>query len=84
MTSTMDDEPSAEPCQLHVVLPPLVGRDRELALLRDGLTAARAGRGGLVLIGGGAGIGKIALADRLARDATDARVTVLTALAAVA
>ena len=32
--------------------PPLVGRDRELALLHDRLTAARDGRGSLVLISG--------------------------------
>jgi predicted ATPase len=57
--------------------PPLVGRDRELALLHDRLTAARGGRGSLVLIDGEAGIGKTALADRLARQATDAQVTVL-------
>src|SRR5215213_6687572 len=55
--------------------PPLVGRDRELAVLHDRLTATRAGRGSLVLIGGEAGIGKTALADRLARDAADARLS---------
>ncbi len=40
---------------------PLVGRDRELALLRAHLDAVIAGRGGLVLIGGEAGIGKTAV-----------------------
>ena len=50
---------------------PLVGRDHELALLHDCLTAARAGRGSLVLIGGEAGIGKTALADALCREAVD-------------
>jgi ATP/maltotriose-dependent transcriptional regulator MalT len=57
--------------------PPLVGRDRELALLHDRLTAARGGRGSLVLIGGEAGIGKTALADALGRAAADAGVHVL-------
>jgi DNA-binding CsgD family transcriptional regulator len=49
--------------------PPLVGRNRELALLHNCLTAARNGRGSLVLIGGEAGIGKTALADALCREA---------------
>lgn len=35
--------------------PPLVGRERELGLLRDTLATALAGRGALVLIGGAAG-----------------------------
>jgi DNA-binding CsgD family transcriptional regulator len=57
--------------------PPLVGRDRELAVLHDRLTAAQAGRGSLVLISGEAGIGKTALTDRLARAAADVGATVL-------
>src|SRR5687767_9905397 len=49
---------------------PLIGRDRELATLRDRLAAARAGRGGLVLIGGEAGVGKTALAEALLDEAS--------------
>lgn len=58
-------------------LPPLVGRDRELALLRERLSEAREGRGSLVLIDGEAGIGKTALAAALCREAADTSAHVL-------
>jgi len=55
----------------------LAGRERELALLREKLTAAQAGMGGLVLIGGEAGIGKTTLAEAALREAGHAGFVVL-------
>src|SRR4051794_1654150 len=57
--------------------PALVGRDGELRTLRAGLTGALAGHGGLILIGGEAGLGKTALADTLAQEAREAGASVL-------
>ncbi len=57
--------------------PALVGRDRELAALRDALAAALAGRGTLVLIGGEAGIGKTALAEATLAEAQQRGALVL-------
>jgi hypothetical protein len=56
---------------------PLVGRDRELAILRRQLDAALGGRGSLVLIGGEAGIGKTALAEAICREAAERGAIVL-------
>ncbi|HEY7907901.1 MAG TPA: AAA family ATPase [Thermomicrobiales bacterium] len=47
----------------------LAGREKELALLRDKLAAAKEGKGGLVLIGGEAGIGKTTLAEAALHEA---------------
>jgi hypothetical protein len=58
--------------------PLLVGRERELGVLRQHLTASLNGRGSLVLIGGEAGIGKTALAETLCREVTEQGAIVLT------
>ena len=56
----------------------LVGRDRELRILRAHLATACAGQGNLVLIGGEAGIGKTSLAEALCREAAEQGALVLT------
>jgi DNA-binding CsgD family transcriptional regulator/tetratricopeptide (TPR) repeat protein len=56
----------------------LVGRVAEQHALRERLRAALEGRGGLVLIGGEAGIGKTTLVDWLAAEASAAGAQVLT------
>ena len=58
--------------------PPLVGRERELELLLQGLSAVSEGegRGGLYLLSGEPGIGKTRLADEVARQAEGQGMTV--------
>ena len=57
--------------------PPLFGRSEEQRLLKTALQAAIDGRGGLVVLGGEAGIGKTALARDLAATASANDVLVL-------
>lgn len=57
--------------------PLLVGRERELAALREALDAAFAGRGSLVLIGGEAGIGKTVLAETICAEAAQRGALIL-------
>ena len=57
--------------------PPLVGRERELAALREHLAAALVGHGSLMLIGGEAGVGKTALAEDLLAEASHQGAIVL-------
>src|SRR5262245_39969915 len=57
--------------------PPLVGRAREQAALRDALADALAERGSLVIMGGEAGIGKTTLAEALLAEAAQQGALVL-------
>ncbi|HUG13775.1 MAG TPA: AAA family ATPase [Thermomicrobiales bacterium] len=57
--------------------PPIVGRAHEQDILREGLAATLAGRGGLVLIGGEAGIGKTTLVSLLTSEAAQHDALVL-------
>ena len=55
----------------------VIGRERELSVLSDGMAKARAGIGGVVVIEGDAGIGKTTLVNRTAARAGDAGMIVL-------
>ena len=63
--------------QTRALCPVLVGRDAELAALRDALRSARGGAGHAVLVAGDAGIGKTRLVDELVAPAEAAGVLVL-------
>jgi DNA-binding CsgD family transcriptional regulator len=69
--------PDPAPPALPIAAPPLVGRDSELALLREALDAACGGRGAAVLIGGEAGLGKTTLAEALCQEAAGRGALVL-------
>jgi predicted ATPase/class 3 adenylate cyclase len=56
---------------------PLVGRAAELGVMREALERARAGRGGVVVIEGDAGIGKTRLLAELRRSAGDLRAVAM-------
>ncbi|HSP73292.1 MAG TPA: AAA family ATPase, partial [Gaiellaceae bacterium] len=58
-------------------LTPLVGRQRELAFLRDALDKARRGRGNVVSVVGAAGLGKSRLVYELHRGLDEGAVTFL-------
>ncbi len=62
----------------HAEPPLLVGRERERSITRAQLSAALSGHGGIIILGGGAGIGKTALAEDVCREADDAGALVLT------
>jgi DNA-binding CsgD family transcriptional regulator len=73
MTALNPPQPTSKATTLS-----LVGRVAEQRALRERLRAALEGRGGLVLIGGEAGIGKTTLVDWLAAEACAEGVQVLT------
>ncbi len=55
----------------------VIGRERELTVLSDGLAKARAGIGTVVVIEGDAGIGKTTLVTRMVAEAIDSGMVVL-------
>ncbi|MGH2944614.1 MAG: ATP-binding protein, partial [Solirubrobacteraceae bacterium] len=62
---------------MHGGMGTLVGRDRELSELRQGLENALDGRGRLFMVAGDPGVGKTALADAIGGEAVGAGATVL-------
>lgn len=72
------DHSSDQPDARRGASPLLVGRDREQVFLREELVTARNGHGGLVLLGGEAGIGKTTLTRGLSGEARGSGAIVLT------
>ncbi|MFI6516366.1 BTAD domain-containing putative transcriptional regulator [Spirillospora sp. NPDC050679] len=64
--------PAPRPAEPRSDAPAFFGRRTELARLAEAAQAAEAGRGGLVLISGDAGMGKTALGERFAAELADA------------
>src|SRR6185312_12600066 len=61
----------------RVLCPSLIGREAELSTLEDALLAALRGDGGVVIVGGEAGMGKTRLVNSLAARARTLGCTVL-------
>jgi class 3 adenylate cyclase/DNA-binding CsgD family transcriptional regulator len=75
----LHDRPAVPPAAHGELLCPiLVGRHRELGVLRAALQRARAGAGGVAVLVGEAGVGKSRLARELAEAAAEQGCTVLT------
>ncbi len=79
-----DEGPAAQPDKVQRLLLPFVGREAEFEQLRGWWSRAARGKGGLVLVGGEAGIGKTRLAAQLGEQAEREGARVLIGNAAFA
>jgi DNA-binding winged helix-turn-helix (wHTH) protein len=66
----VQENPAARQDEAATAAPRIVGREGERALLHAGLARAAAGRGGVLCLSGGTGIGKTALAEDLLLEAS--------------